>query len=178
MSAMIAALGEGGYPAREVGAGGARAVAACAETACVRAGLDGGVVGGTPGQADAADAVAGLPGREVGALRLVARPEMGAEGEEGEEGEEEEGGVEEFTLKVDGITCGACVSRIEKGLGRVDGIEFVSVSLANNTALGGIDRSPCTPHSHTPACMTHTQTCKPASHDTHPGLQACNPFFA
>jgi Cu+-exporting ATPase len=39
-----------------------------------------------------------------------------------------------YSSQVEGITCAACVGRIERGLGRIDGVLSVSVSLATNRA--------------------------------------------
>ncbi len=41
---------------------------------------------------------------------------------------------ETVTLRIDGMTCAACVSRVEKALARVEGVEAASVSLAAERA--------------------------------------------
>ncbi len=137
VTSMIAALADGGYPAREVGEGVEEGVGE---------GVGSGVCGVAGGDERGGDGDEGGEGegrgRGGGGLEEFA---LRVDGPGEREGTRKEHGrnMEEFALRVDGITCGACVSRIEKGLGRVDGVEFVSVSLANNTALVGIDRQVC-----------------------------------
>ena len=48
--------------------------------------------------------------------------------------------LQEFVLQVEGITCGACVHRIEKGLLKLPGVRNASVSIATNSALIRVDR--------------------------------------
>jgi copper chaperone CopZ len=48
--------------------------------------------------------------------------------------------LREFVLQVEGITCGACVHRIEKGLLKLPGVRNASVSIATNSALIRVDR--------------------------------------
>lgn len=43
-------------------------------------------------------------------------------------------GADSRTLDIGGMTCASCVSRVEKALGRVDGVGEASVNLANETA--------------------------------------------
>lgn len=38
--------------------------------------------------------------------------------------------TKQLTLQIGGMTCAACATRIEKGLGRLDGVEEVNVNLA------------------------------------------------
>ena len=40
----------------------------------------------------------------------------------------------QMTIAVSGMTCAACVARVEKILGRADGVETVSVNLAKEAA--------------------------------------------
>ncbi len=42
--------------------------------------------------------------------------------------------AKEVTLKIDGMTCAACVSRVEKALARVPGVATALVSLATEEA--------------------------------------------
>ena len=42
--------------------------------------------------------------------------------------------LNQITLDIEGMTCAACVGRVEKALGRVDGVRSASVSLAANRA--------------------------------------------
>ena len=133
VDAMMAALEAAGYPARAVGA-----ASNCQADARIGAG------GRGPGSGAHILGDDAGPGWE-GSLQEVARA-AGAGGRV----DELKGGVrsgqaagveEEYTLKVEGITCGACVGRIERGLGKVPGVVRVNVSLANNTAVVGVDRS-------------------------------------
>ena len=41
---------------------------------------------------------------------------------------------ETVTLRIGGMTCAACVSRVERALARVDGVEAAAVSLAAERA--------------------------------------------
>jgi copper chaperone len=41
----------------------------------------------------------------------------------------------EVTLNVGGMTCDMCVASIEKGVGAVEGVEFVKAELSDSTAL-------------------------------------------
>ena len=38
------------------------------------------------------------------------------------------------TLEIDGMTCASCVARVEKALGKVEGVVFAQVNLATETA--------------------------------------------
>ncbi len=45
------------------------------------------------------------------------------------------------TLKISGMTCAACASRIEKVVGKIDGVKFVSVNLATEKLTCELDNS-------------------------------------
>ena len=51
--------------------------------------------------------------------------------------------VQTLELNIDGMTCASCVGRVERALGKVDGVNSVSVNLANERAhlelLGQVD---------------------------------------
>ena len=46
----------------------------------------------------------------------------------------------EFTLAIGGMTCGACAARLERRLGRMDGVAAVSVNFATEEAIVTVDR--------------------------------------
>ncbi len=48
---------------------------------------------------------------------------------------EEHGHMESLRFRIDGMTCGACSARAQRALGKMPGVESVSVSLAGGTAL-------------------------------------------
>jgi Cu+-exporting ATPase len=52
-----------------------------------------------------------------------------------------EGGVKKFSLPVEGMTCASCVTRIEKVIGKIDGVKSVSVNIATEKANFEIDPS-------------------------------------
>ncbi len=41
---------------------------------------------------------------------------------------------EKITLNIEGMTCAACSARIEKSLGKLDGVQEVNVNLLANKA--------------------------------------------
>ncbi len=47
--------------------------------------------------------------------------------------------IAEYTLKIDGMTCASCVSRVEKALARVPGVQSAAVNLATEKAAVKID---------------------------------------
>src|SRR5215510_8507124 len=51
----------------------------------------------------------------------------------------------EITLPVTGMTCASCVRRIEKALGRVEGVDQANVNLATEKATVRYDPSVATP---------------------------------
>jgi P-type Cu+ transporter len=49
--------------------------------------------------------------------------------------------VRKLSLPVEGMTCASCVSRVEKAIGKVDGVQNVAVNLATEKATFEIDES-------------------------------------
>ena len=49
-----------------------------------------------------------------------------------------------FTLDIGGMTCASCVSRVEKALGKVPGVEAATVNLATEQARIRIQRGSAT----------------------------------
>ena len=50
-----------------------------------------------------------------------------------------EGGVEKLQVKIGGMSCSFCVSTIEKGVSRIDGVLDVKVNLTHEEALVAFD---------------------------------------
>ncbi|MBN2298914.1 MAG: cation transporter, partial [Deltaproteobacteria bacterium] len=48
-------------------------------------------------------------------------------------------GHETLTLPVEGMTCASCVARVEKAMGRIDGIEDLNVNLATDEVTFSFD---------------------------------------
>ena len=49
--------------------------------------------------------------------------------------------LQKITAPVSGMTCASCVSRVEKSIGKIDGVKNVSVNLATEKATFEIDES-------------------------------------
>ena len=47
--------------------------------------------------------------------------------------------MEKESLKITGMTCAACAARIEKVVGKLDGVEQISVNLATEKAVVSYD---------------------------------------
>jgi len=47
--------------------------------------------------------------------------------------------MKKVTLKITGMTCAACSARIEKVVGKMDGVEQISVNLATEKASVSFD---------------------------------------
>ena len=69
-------------------------------------------------------------------------------------------------LDIDGMTCAACVSRVEKALPKVDGVAEATVNLATETAIG---------HTSTPPASTSPPSPPPSSKAGYTGTPAPAP---
>lgn len=51
--------------------------------------------------------------------------------------------MKQIKIKIDGMTCGGCVSSVQKALQVVVGVEAISVSLEDGLAVVAYDESNC-----------------------------------
>lgn len=71
----------------------------------------------------------------VGIFLLVSCSQGNKQQNGGDESSAEQVAQTEVTLHIGGMHCDMCVASIEKGVGAVDGVEFVKAQLSDSTAV-------------------------------------------
>ncbi len=51
--------------------------------------------------------------------------------------------LQKISAPVSGMTCASCVARVEKSIGKIEGVKQVSVNLATEKATFEIDETRC-----------------------------------